>query len=164
MNKEEIFDRARELRRNDELEESQELLISLLEDYPDDPLVLFEVGGSYDVLGQESDAIPYYERAIEEELDGPELLECFVCLGSAHRAIGEFQEAVNVLEDARERFPNDNNIKSFLALAYYSNERYDLAVQLLLEIILETTNDPQIQAYADTLDFYKDNLDEVWDD
>ncbi|VAW33463.1 hypothetical protein MNBD_CHLOROFLEXI01-2566, partial [hydrothermal vent metagenome] len=42
--------------------------------------------------------------------------------------------------------------------------REDEAVKLLLELLLETTNDKNILAYADPLDYYKDNLDEVWDD
>ncbi len=55
---------ARILRKQDELEESQELLLALLEEYPDQPLVLFEVGGSYDVMGEEELAIPYYRKAL----------------------------------------------------------------------------------------------------
>jgi hypothetical protein len=49
-------------------------------------------------------------------------------------------------------------------LAYYSNEQYEEAVSLLLELVLDTTSDEDILAYADPLDFYRDHLDEVWDD
>lgn len=52
------------LRRDDELEASQAQLLALLAEFPDHPLVLFEVGGAYDVLGEEGEAIPYYRRAI----------------------------------------------------------------------------------------------------
>lgn len=164
MNKEETIEQAKVLRREDNLEESQEVLLELLDSFPDDPIVLFEVGGAYDVLGLEMEAIPYYERAIDLDLEGPELQECFICLGSTHRAIGEFEDAVDVLEQAVERFPEDNSGKAFLALAYYSNEQYFEAVQLLMGLLLETTSDEQIQFYGDTLDFFKDNLDEVWDE
>ena len=51
---------ARQLRRDDELESSQAQLLALMEEYPDHPLVLFEVGGSYDVMGEVEMAIPYY--------------------------------------------------------------------------------------------------------
>lgn len=164
MDKEETIKQAKSLRQEDKLNESEELLLALLDEYPDDPLVLFEVGGAYDVMGLESEAIPYYERAIDEGLDGSELLECLICLGITHRAIGDFQEAVDALERAVNEFPDDNSSKSFLALAYYSNEQYSEAVQLLLDLLLTTTNDEQILSYVDTLDFYKDNLDEIWDD
>jgi tetratricopeptide (TPR) repeat protein len=161
---EETIARAKELRREDELEASQELLLDLLAENPNDPLVLYEVGGSYDVLGEEKQAIPYYQKAIKAGLDGEDLQECLVCLGSSHRNVGNFDDAVAILEKAVKQFPDDNSGKVFLALAYYSDGREDEAVRLLLELLLATTNDQNILGYADPLDYYKDNLDEVWDD
>jgi len=73
--KDERIARARELRDQDQLEESQTILLALMDDFPEDPLVLYEVGGSYDVLGEEREAIPYYEDAIEEGLSGDDLQE-----------------------------------------------------------------------------------------
>ena len=157
-------EKAKELRHEDELETSQELLLSLLDEYPDDPTVLFEVGGSYDVMGYEDEAIPFYSGAIDAGLEGSELQECLICLGSSQRAIGEVEKAVTVLESAREQFPEDSGIKAFLSLAYYSDERYSDAFQLLLELLLNTTDDEQILAYSEALDYYRENLDEVWDD
>ena len=49
---------ARQLRREDELERSQSQLLALMEQYPDHPLVLCEVGGAYDVMGEVEMAIP----------------------------------------------------------------------------------------------------------
>lgn len=161
---EETIARAKELRREDELDASQELLLELLAEHPNDPLVLYEVGGSFDVLGEEKEAIPYYQKAIKAGLDGTDLQECLVCLGSSHRNVGNFDEAVETLEKVVGQFPDDNSGKVFLALAYYSDGREDEAVRLLLELLLETTNDQNILNYADPLDYYKDNLDEVWDD
>ncbi len=161
---EETIARAKELRRNDDLDASQELLLDLLAEHPNDPLVLYEVGGSYDVMGEEKEAIPYYQRAINAGLDGDDLQECLVCLGSSHRNVGNFDDAVETLEKVVKQFPDDNSGKVFLALAYYSDGREDEAVQLLLELLLETTTDKNILDYADPLDYYKDNLDEVWDD
>lgn len=163
MDKEEIVERAKLLRREDELEGSQDLLLELLQEYPDDPLVLFEVGGSYDVMGLEPDAIPYYERAIDAGLDGSALQECLVCLGSSYRVTGQAEEAVDTLEKAVGRFPDQNSGRVFLALAYYSDGRYEEAVRLLLDLLIKTTSDEDILAYADPLDYYKDNLDEIWE-
>jgi tetratricopeptide (TPR) repeat protein len=163
MDKEEIIERAKLLRREDELQESQALLLELLQEYPEDPLVLFEVGGSYDVMGLEPDAIPYYERAIEAGLDGSALQECLVCLGSSYRVTGQAGDAVGILEKAVERFPDQNSGRVFLALAYYSNGQDDEATRLLLDLLIKTTSDEDILVYADTLDYYKDNLDEMWE-
>ncbi|MBK8129000.1 MAG: tetratricopeptide repeat protein [bacterium] len=103
--KDERIARARELRDQDQLEESQAILLALMDDFPEDPLVLYEVGGSYDVLGEEREAIPYYEDAIEEGLSGDDLQECLICLGSCRRVIGEFDGAVKALETAVSQFP-----------------------------------------------------------
>jgi tetratricopeptide (TPR) repeat protein len=164
LDKAKTIEKAKELRQEDELETSQELLLSLLESHPDDPTVLFEVGGSYDVMGYEDEAIPFYSQAIDAGLEGPDLLECLICLGISQRAIGEVEKAVAVLESARDQFPEDSGIKAFLSLAYYSDERYSDAYQLLLKLLLSTTDDEQILAYSDTLDYYRENLDEVWED
>lgn len=164
MDRDKTLAKARELRQADELEDSLELLEQLLSEYEDDPHVLFEVGGAYDVLGLESDAIPFYKQAVEEGLEGDELQECLICLGVCHRVIGEYQESVDILEAFSNRFPMNRSGLPFLALAYYSNQQYEEAVSLLLELLLETTSDEDILAYADPLDYYKDNLDERWDE
>lgn len=164
MDKTEIINEAKQLRRDDKLEESQELLLSLLEEYPHDPQVLFEVGGSYDVLGLEPEAIPYYEQAVQLGLEGEELQECLVCLGSSYRIVGDSQEAVDILLDAIDRFPDNNSSKAFLALAYYSNDQVEEAMSTLLDLLLTTTKDENILAYANPLDYYKDNLDELWEE
>jgi tetratricopeptide (TPR) repeat protein len=159
----EAIEEARSLRRADDLEASQDLLLELLEEYPNDPLVLFEVGGAYDVMGEVEMAIPYYRQAIGAGLDGDDLQECLVCLGSSLRVVGESEEAVSILEQAVDEYPNRNSGRAFLALGYYSNGEYDKAVSLLLSLLLETTSDDDIQSYADALEYYVDNLDETVD-
>ena len=161
MNKTETIARARQLRQDDQLEASQDLLFQLMKEYPDDPLVLFEVGGSFDVLGQEADAIPYYQEAIEAGLSGADLQECLVCLGSSLRVTGQFDAAIDTLTDATTQFPDNNSSRVFLALAYYSKGEYEAATRLLLTLLLETTQDDDILAYSGALEYYKENLDEV---
>ena len=164
MDKVAEIERARDLRRQDELEQSQEVLLNLLSHFPKDPLVLYEVGGSFDVLGEELKAIPYYEQAIQQGLIDDDLQECMVCLGSSYRAVGQFSAAVTILEKAVKQYPDNYSGHVFLALAYYSDGQEDEAVRLLLDLLLKTTKDENILQYADPLDFYKDHLDEVWHD
>ena len=164
MNKEESIEKAKELRRDDKLEESQDLLLELLEAFPDDPLVLFETGGSYDVMGLEPEAIPYYRQAIEQGLKGEALYECLICMGSSQRLVGDSDDAVDTLEEATEQFPDNDGAKAFLALAYYSNDQCEEAVSLLLDLLVRTSSSSEIRDYAGTLDYYKDNLDELWEE
>jgi len=155
------IEEARNLRRDDDYEASQSLLLGLMEKYPNDPLVLFEVGGSYDVLGEEEMAVPYYRQAIAAGLDGDDLQECLICLGSSLRVLGDTDEAVSILEQAVDEFPERNSGRVFLALAHYSNGEMEKAVSALLSLLLKTTADDDILAYADVLDYYVDNLDEM---
>lgn len=164
MTKEDVIVQARELRQNDELEESQQLLLGLLEEHGGDPVVLYEVGGAYDVLDEPKEAIPYYQKAIDAGLEDSDLQECFVCLGTCQRMVGDFEEAVATLAEAVAQFPDNNSGKVFLALAYYSDGQEDEGMKLLLDVLLTTTKDEDVLAYADALDYYKDNLDEVWDE
>lgn len=157
------IEEARALRRADDLEASQALLLEMLETQPSHPLVLFEVGGSYDVMGEVEMAIPYYRRAIGAGLEGSDLQECLVCLGSTLRIVGEYEDAVAILEQAVDEFPDRNSGRAFLALAYYSNGDAEQAVSELLSLLLDTTEDQDILAYSDTLGYYKDNLDETAD-
>lgn len=162
MNRDETLAEAKKLRQEDLLEESQALLLQLLYENPDDPLVLYEVGGSYDVMGEEPEAIPYYEQAIAAGLSGDDLQECLVCLGSSHRYVGESGKAITILQEAQQKFPQNNSAAVFLALAYYSDGQEDKGVKLLLELLLETSRDENILAYRRALEYYKDHLDEEW--
>ena len=164
MEKEETIERAKALRSDDKLEESQDLLLELLEDFPDDPVVLFETGGSYDVMGLEPEAIPYYRQAIDQGLEGDALYECMICLGSSQRLVGDFDDAVDTLEEAREQFPENDGAQAFLALAYYSNDQVEEAISLLLDLLVRTSSSAQLRDYADALEYYKDNLDEIWEE
>jgi tetratricopeptide (TPR) repeat protein len=161
MDKKSTLERAKDLRHADELDASQSLLLELLNYFPGDPEVLFEVGGSYDVMGDEAEAVPYYEQAIEKGLEGSQLQECMVCLGSSYRNLGDIDEAVEILQRAAQQFPENRSGQVFLALAHYSAGRYADAVGGLLDLLLKTSQDPDILAYADPLDYYKDNLDEL---
>lgn len=62
------------------------------------------------------------------------------------------------------QFPENKSGHVFLALAYYSNEQKEEAMRILMEVLLETTQNEDILSYADVFEFYKDNLEEVWDD
>ena len=100
MNIKQTISKAKELRRADELDESQELLLSLLDEYPNDPQALFEVGGAYDVLDEARIALSYYQKAIDAGLEGDSLEECLVCIGVCQRGLGEMSTAVATLEKA----------------------------------------------------------------
>lgn len=150
--------KARALRKQDELDESQEVLLELLEEYPDHPLVLFEVGGSYDVMGEEKLAVPYYRRALVEGLEGNDRQECLICLGSSLRVIGETDDAVDVLQEAVEDFPDRPSAQVFLALALLANGEANDAMALLLDVLLQNSDSADIKSFSGALEYYRDEL------
>ena len=157
---EEKIEQARQLRREDALEDSQKVLLGLYKRYPEHPLVLYELGGAFDVLGETERAIPFYEQAVVQGLEGDDLLECYVCLGNCYLAEDEQEKAVAVLQKGIEAFPEKNSSRAFLALAHYSNGEEETAVKLLLELLVKTTKVEDLLSYEGVFEYYIEHLDE----
>ena len=62
--------RAIQLRSEEKKKESNHLLLKMVEHYPNDAFVNYQCAWSFDVLGEESQAVPYYEKAIQQGLSG----------------------------------------------------------------------------------------------
>src|SRR6185369_6644024 len=88
----------------------------LLDEYPDDPRVLYEYGGAFDSAGREHEAIPLYRQALAKGLSGDYLPGFYLQMASTLRNIGELAEAVTILEAACRQYPERPSLKLFLAL------------------------------------------------
>jgi hypothetical protein len=55
-------------------------------------------------------------------------------------------------------------LKSFYAITLYNLKQHNTAMQHLLEVLVDTSKDPGIQAYSRALHFYANNLDRVWEE
>ncbi len=71
------------------------------------PQINYQCAWVHDLLGREHEAVPFYERAIEEGLTGEDLEGAMLGLGSTYRALGEYQRAVEALRGGTPRFPNN---------------------------------------------------------
>ena len=150
------------LRENGRAEEARELLLELLAEKPDDPQINYQCAWVHDSLGREREAVPFYERAIEEGLTGEDLEGAMLGLGSTYRTLGEYQRAVEALRSGTTQFPNNRAMQVFLAIALYNTGECREAVELLLRNLAETTGDEGISAYNRALLFYAGRLDETW--
>ena len=137
------------------------LLFRVLAESSDDADANYQMASLMDSQGCEREAIPYYARAISRGLSGDERAAAFLGLGSSHRALGEYSEAVETLRRGVSEFPEDRAIKTFLAMALYNIGEHREAVELLIKNLVETTADPQIRSYERALSVYADGLDEV---
>lgn len=153
---------ARELRELGELEEARRLLLDLRAQRPDDPHVAVETAWVHDSMGLEEEAIDHYEAALAGELTEQEARGAYLGLGSTLRTLGRDEDSDRVLRAGIERFPDFPALRAFHAMTLYNLGRSREAVQELLEMLLETTDEPSIERYRRALTAYAEDLDRSW--
>ena len=152
-----------QLRKEDKLEEALQVMKNLLEQEPSNATYQYQMAWCNDALGHEKAAVPYYKRAIELGLPPEQLKGAYLGLGSTYRTLGQYEESRDVLSDGIQAFPHNNELKVFFAMTLYNLGEHNEAMQHLLHVITHTTNDEEVLKYKRAIDFYKDRLDEVWD-
>ena len=121
--------------------------LAVLAEHPDDPHVLYEVGGSYDTAGEEETAAGYYERALAAGLDGDTLRKCLLQYGSTLRNLDRFDESLTVLDRARAAFPESESVRVWHALSLHAAGRSDGAVAELMELAADRIRTPDLLRY-----------------
>lgn len=154
--------KAIQLRKDSKPKEALEILKGLLLSNPNDPQICYQVAWTYDVLGNESEAVSFYEKAIASGLLGDDLKGAMLGLGSTYRCLGKYDKSLVVFDKAIEEFPEDRSLKTFRALTLYNLGQYQEAVVNLLVQLLDTTGDENIKTYEEALRLYSGKLDEIW--
>ena len=144
------------------LEEALAIAEGLVKEHPDDARANLQCAWTLDRLGQESPAVEYYRRAIDLGLEDEEARPALLGLGSTLRALGRYDEAVDVLDGAVDRFPQHRPLRVFRALARYNTGRYKEATEELIRLLVESTGDEEISRYEAALDLYASDLDRTW--
>ncbi|WP_134683998.1 tetratricopeptide repeat protein [Brevibacillus migulae] len=142
------------------LKEARTLLLELAAASPDDAEILFQTGVAHDNSGLGAEAVPYYIRALELGLSGPNLERCLLGLGSTYRYLGNYEQAEEILRRGVKEFPHNRAIQVLHAMALYNTERYKEAMEIVLTNLLETTNDEKLQYFKRGLMYYATHLDE----
>lgn len=150
------------LREEGKLKESNEILTNLVKEYSNDAMVNYQCAWSFDVLGLEINAVPYYEKAILIGLDDEDLQSAFLGLGSTYRTLGQYEKSKEVFEKALFRFPENRAIKVFYAMTLYNVKEHSKAMEILLCNLIQTSLDGNIKKYKKAIEFYSDKLDETW--
>jgi tetratricopeptide (TPR) repeat protein len=140
--------------------EARTLLLALLAAYPDDAEIHFQTGVAHDNSGLGQEAIPYYLRALELGLTGPDLERCLLGLGSTYRSLGFYPEAVETLRRGVREFPDNRAIQVFLAIALYYTQDYKESIEVLVTNLMETTTDEKLQYFKRPIVYYATHLDE----
>ncbi|MES3037642.1 MAG: tetratricopeptide repeat protein [Bdellovibrionota bacterium] len=159
----EDLQRAIALRKDGHSGEALVILSVLLQNHPEDPTLNYQTAWTYDSLGKEREAVPFYEKALAIGLSSEDRKGALLGLGSTCRCLGQYQKSSDVFSRAIKEFPEDRSFKVFNAITLYNlNQSREAVSQLLIELI-ETTSDPSIKKYEKALRFYSDKLDQTWE-
>lgn len=157
----EKLEEAVQLRKNQKPEEAMSILRTLLQSHPHDPNLNYQIAWTFDYMGKESDAAPYYETALAngltEDREG-----AFLGLGSTYRCLGEYEKSLKVFDRGIKEFPENRPLKVFRALTHYNLGKSEESVSQLLLQLIDTTSDESIKSYDGALRFYSDKLNETW--
>lgn len=150
--------RIRMLNRSGHHEEALQTAHGLVTRFPSSPRAHFVLAGTFDFQDREAEAVSPYQRAWELGLSGDDLPRFYVQYGSTLRNVGQVDESVRVLQEGRERFPDDAAIQAFLALALFSAGCAAAALALALSVLVEKAGTVDLQGYERALREYIDEL------
>lgn len=119
----------------------------LYREHPRDARVLYEIGGAYDTAGDESTALDFYERAMNEGLDGDLRRRCFLQYGSTLRNVGRVDDSLALFAKARAEFPDSVALGAFEALSLHAAGRLNSALASLLLLLAEHVDGEDLNRY-----------------
>lgn len=124
-----------------------EKLLRVLDKFPEEAEVLYEVGGAFDTDGQETIAADYYQRALDAGLEGKWLRQCYLQYGSTLRNLGRFDESLALLKEGLALFPNSESLTVFKALTLQAMGDSAPALGSLLVLIADRLHTEEIMRY-----------------
>lgn len=152
------------LRRAGKHEEACSLAVALVAQLPGDAELQYQAACVHDFLGREAQAVPFYLAALHGSLLAEHLRSAYLGLGSTYRALGQYPAAERTLRQGLARFPDAAELKVFLAMALHNLGQSKQAVELLLTVLAESSNDAEIQNYRDAILFYAQDIERSWPD
>ncbi|HEU5434859.1 MAG TPA: tetratricopeptide repeat protein [Telluria sp.] len=155
-------EQIRELRKSGQHEAAQALAAELAQLNPSDAELQYEAACVHDYLGLGAAAIPFYRAALRGPLAEELQRGAFVGLCSTYRARGDYAEALAVADEGLSRFPESSALKVFRAITLYNLNESKQAVAALLQVLAQTTADPETREYQHALLLYAQDLDRQW--
>ena len=145
-------------RAHGQLEEILPRLQKLDERHPNVAEINYQLAWTCDVLDRAADALPYYEKAVALGLPPNELSGALLGLGSTLRNLGKLDRSAEVLRSGKTQFPDNREFDIFLALTLYQQGKHAEAMQVVLNTLCDTTDDPGLTAYQRAIRHAASNL------
>lgn len=156
------LEKVKRLKQAGKLDEARDLALKLLEDDGVNAELLLETAYIHDQNDMEPQAIGFYKQALDLGLDGEPRRDALLALGSSYRAVGLYEQARETLEIGMSEYPDHNAFYIYFAMTLYNLGDTDLAMEIVMTKLLETTDDASIKKYSRALEFYASRLDEVF--
>lgn len=134
-------------RNRDDMRPTIDALLPLHVDHPENPRVLYELGGAYDTAGEEAEAVVLYERAMERGLTGDLRRRCSLQYGSTLRNLGRIEDSLAVFSRARKEFPESVALGVFESLTLHAAGRANTALASLLSLLADHVDSPDLDRY-----------------
>lgn len=153
----------RALRARGKLEEARVAAVALAAQHADDAELQHFTACVHDALGLEAQALPYYRACLSNPaLSDASRTEAYVGLGSSLRCLGRYAEARDVLIEGLEHAPAHAAMRTFLAMTHHNLGDHKAAVEDLLALLAQTSNEESIRDYAKAIAFYAEDVDRRW--
>ncbi len=152
------------LRQEGRLELARDVMHGLLKLEPENAMYQYQMAWCFDNLGQEKAAVHHYVKAIQLGLPSADLKGAYLGLGSAYRALGEYVLSAETFQSALNDFPENNQFKVFYSMTLFNLNKHEEAMELLLNVLIETTSDKEILNYQKAILFYSNKLNVTWDE
>jgi ribosomal protein S18 acetylase RimI-like enzyme len=130
----------------------------VVDQYPTTGRAKFELANALDYFGQEAQAVPLYKEAMSLGLSAEYDAYARLQLGSSLRNIGRIEEAVSLLRDAEDRYPQMPSIRMFLALALYAKGQADESLKVALQTMLRHINTHDVERFRPALESYIEEM------
>ncbi len=122
--------------------------------HPHTPEIAAEIAFTHVSRGEDAAAIEHYDRALALGLPTPaEQANALAGRAACLLRLGRAEEAAAGLERARAQFPENAEFAAYLAVALKRAGRADEACTLLLDTLLELSDDVGLSAHQRSLRF-----------
>ncbi|MBA4137574.1 MAG: hypothetical protein C0518_09685 [Opitutus sp.] len=116
--------------------------------HPNIAEIAYQIAWTCDTLGRHEQAVASYEKSVALGLPPNELSNALIGLGSTLRALGRHDRSAEVLRSGKLQFPENREFDVFLTLTLHAQGQHAAALQLALETLIDTTEDPGLTAYG----------------
>ena len=126
--------------------------------YPNIAEINYQLAWSSDVIGQAQGALGYYEKAIALGLSPNDLSGALIGLGSILRTLKQLDRSAEVLCSGQTQFPENPEFAAFLCLTLHEQGRHAAAIQLAIDTLCVTADNPGLTTYQRALRHAAANL------